>query len=59
MKKFDLEERTSKFGENILLFCKKIKLNYSNENIIKQLLRCSTSIGANYMEANVVILAGI
>lgn len=50
--KFDLEERTAKFGQNILLFCKSVYLNTFNESLIKQLIRSSTSIGANYMEAN-------
>lgn len=50
--KFNLEERTAKFGEKVLIFCKNIKLNSINESIIKQLIRSSTSIGANYMEAN-------
>lgn len=50
--KFDLEERTGKFGENILIFCKTINLNIYNESLIKQIIRSSTSIGANYMEAN-------
>lgn len=50
--KFDLEERTARFGENILIFCRCIRLNTINESLIKQLIRSSTSIGANYMEAN-------
>jgi len=50
--KFDLEERTAKFGEEVLNFCKLIYLNTFNESLIKQLIRSSTSIGANYMEAN-------
>ncbi|MBI5126882.1 four helix bundle protein [Candidatus Roizmanbacteria bacterium] len=50
--KFDLEERTARFGENVLIFCKNIRLNSINESLIKQLIRSSTSVGANYMEAN-------
>jgi len=50
--KFDLEERTAKFGENVLYFCRLVNLNNINEPLIKQLIRSSTSIGANYMEAN-------
>lgn len=34
--KFDLEERTAKFGENIIYFCKTINLNSINESLIKQ-----------------------
>ena|SRR3989339_1848418 len=49
---FDLEERTAKIGENIIKFCQKINVSLINESLIKQLIRSSTSIGANYMEAN-------
>lgn len=49
---YDLEERTQKFGENIIQFCKKIKNNIIVQPIINQLIRSGTSIGANYMEAN-------
>lgn len=49
---FDLEERTAKIGEDIIKFCQKTKINLFTESIIKQIIRSSTSIGANYMEAN-------
>lgn len=49
---FDLEERTAKFSEQIINFCKTLRLDYINESLIKQLIRSATSIGANYMEAN-------
>lgn len=51
-KTYDLEERTGKFGEAIIDFVKKIKPDHINRPIIDQLVRASTSIGANYMEAN-------
>ncbi len=47
-----LEERTEKFGENVIVLCKKIELTFINKPIISQLIRSSTSVGANYMEAN-------
>jgi len=47
-KEYDLEERTAKFSENIIEFIK----NNINRNIINQLARAATSIGANYCEAN-------
>jgi len=50
--KFDLEERTSIFGEKIINFCQKTRINLIIEPLIKQLIRSATSIGANYMEAN-------
>lgn len=49
---YDLEERTAKFGENIIELCKKIKSNTITTPLISQLIRSGTSIGANYMEAN-------
>jgi four helix bundle protein len=51
-KKYDLEERTAKFGESIILFTKTICVNIYTEPLIKQIIRSATSIGANYMEAN-------
>ncbi|MCX6737366.1 MAG: four helix bundle protein [Candidatus Parcubacteria bacterium] len=50
--KFDLEERTTKFGENIILFCQTIGQNSINQPLINQIVRSATSIGANYYEAN-------
>jgi four helix bundle protein len=49
---YDLEDRTAKFGENIIEFCKSIKQDAISKPLIGQLIRSSTSIGANYMEAN-------
>ncbi len=50
--KHDLEERTKKFAVAVIRVVRKIKMNYLNENIIRQLLRCATSVAANYREAN-------
>jgi four helix bundle protein len=52
MNHYDLEERTQKFGENIIDCLKTIKVNILNQPVINQLIRSATSIGANYMEAN-------
>ena len=49
---YDLEERTAKFGENIIKFSKSLEQDVISKPIISQLIRSSTSIGANYMEAN-------
>ena len=49
---FDLEERTAKFGENVLIFIKTIKQDSMTKPLISQLIRSATSVGANYMEAN-------
>ena len=49
---YDLEERMSLFSENIISLIKTLRINSINKNCIDQLLRSSTSVGANYMEAN-------
>lgn len=49
---FDLEERTAKFGEDIIEFAKKIPKNVITIPIISQLIRSGTSTGANYCEAD-------
>lgn len=49
---YDLEERTAKFAESIIILCKKMPKNMITMPIIDQLIRSGTSIGANYMEAN-------
>ncbi|OGM03529.1 hypothetical protein A2715_02655 [Candidatus Woesebacteria bacterium RIFCSPHIGHO2_01_FULL_39_32] len=51
-KKYDLEERTLEFSKNGIRFCKGLPKNTINFNLINQLVRSSTSIGANYREAN-------
>jgi hypothetical protein len=43
--KYDLEERTAKFGEDIIEFCKSIKQDAVARPIISQRI-------ANYMEVN-------
>lgn len=50
--KYDLEERTKKFGKDVIRFLMKIKKHKLNDNIISQLARSATSVGANYREAN-------
>ena len=49
---YDLEERTAKFGEDIIEFIKKIPKNEITRPLISQAVRAGTSIGANYVEAN-------
>jgi len=50
--KYDLEERTSKLGENVISFAQIIQKNEISRPLISQIIRSATSIGANYMEAN-------
>ncbi|MCX6723557.1 MAG: four helix bundle protein [Candidatus Staskawiczbacteria bacterium] len=51
-KKYDLEERTAVFGENIVTFAKTIPLNSVTQRIVPQIVAAGTSIGANYCEAD-------
>jgi len=51
-RKFDLEERTALFGENIIKLAQGVPRSAINQNIISQLIRSGTSVGANYCEAN-------
>ena len=51
-RKYDLEERTAKFGEEIIRFAKKIPENSVTKPLIIQLVKAGTSIGANYCEAD-------
>lgn len=50
--KYDLEERTYNFAKDVRLWLKKISKTLINVEDIKQLIRSSGSVGANYIEAN-------
>ncbi|MEK9178389.1 MAG: four helix bundle protein [Patescibacteria group bacterium] len=50
--KYDLEERTARFGEATIKFCKKIPRSPITDPLIIQLIKAATSIGANYSEAD-------
>jgi len=49
--KYDLEQRTTKFGEEIIRFCYSVNLDCVIRPLISQLVRSGTSVGANYREA--------
>lgn len=49
---YNLEERTARFGEEIIRFCRTLKGDVVSTPLISQGVRSGTSIGANYMEAN-------
>lgn len=51
-KQYDLEERTLKFTKQVIKFVKHLPRTIANIEIIKQLVRASGSVGANYIEAN-------
>jgi len=44
-KNYDLEERTVKFGEDVIKFCKGMPRNELTRRIIDQLVGCATSVG--------------
>lgn len=51
-KKFDLEERTAKFGAEVVKFSKIVPVNLTTKPLISQFVRSGTSVGANYCEAD-------
>ena len=51
-KKFDLEERTSVFGESVIELAKLIPQGPINNPLITQFVKSGTSVGANYSEAD-------
>ena len=49
---YDLEERTARFGEAMIRFVGGLSKSVVSRSLISQVIRSSTSIGANYMEAD-------
>ncbi len=49
---YNLEKRTREFSKNVIKCLLKVRTNEINRNIISQLSRSATSVGANYCEAN-------
>ena len=54
-KPYDLEERTFQFAQASRAFVKQLPRTISNIEDVKQFIRASVSIGANYIEANEAI----
>lgn len=50
--KYDLEERTALFGENIIKFYKNVPRGPITDPLIVQGVKSGTSVGANYCEAD-------
>ena len=50
--KYDPEERTAIFSENVISLAAKINKNTITLPLITQFVRAGTSVGANYCEAN-------
>jgi four helix bundle protein len=51
-KPYDLEERTFAFAKRTRAFIKRLPRTISNIEDVKQLVKASGSVGANYIEAN-------
>jgi len=51
-RKFDLEERTTKFAKRVIRLCRALPQNSINNRLIGQVVGSAGSIGANYREAN-------
>ncbi|MDE2019288.1 MAG: four helix bundle protein [Patescibacteria group bacterium] len=51
-KKFDLEERAARFGEDVIGFAEDIPKTIITTPLIDQLIRSATSVGANLCEAD-------
>ena len=51
-KRYDLEERTMIFAQRVRNFCLQVPKNSANAEYIPQLIKSSSSPGANYREAN-------
>jgi len=52
-RKYDLEERTFKFAKDVIDFAKRCtSRGPENMELVRQLVKAATSVGANYIEAN-------
>jgi four helix bundle protein len=51
-KRYDLEDRTLQFAKRVRAFVKRLPKTVANIEDIKQLVKASGSVGANYIEAN-------
>jgi four helix bundle protein len=51
-RRYDLAERTAKFGETIIVFARRLAVDTVSRPLINQIVRSGTSVGANYCEAD-------
>ena len=49
---YDLEDRTYEFARRVRAFVKGLPRTICNEEDVRQVVRSSGSVGANYIEAN-------
>lgn len=50
--RYDLEERTYVFAKDVHIFCKGFTTSTASAEYVQQVIRSSSSVGANYIEAN-------
>jgi four helix bundle protein len=51
-RQYDLEDRTYEFARDVRAFVRQLPHTVANIEDVKQLVRASGSVGANYIEAN-------
>ncbi len=51
-RQYDLEDRTYEFARQVRAFVKGLPRTICNQEDVKQVVRASGSVGANYIEAN-------
>ncbi len=51
-KRYDLEERTERFANSVIRFCRELPRDTANLELVSQAVRAAGSVGANYIEAN-------
>lgn len=51
-KRYDLDERTFQFAKDVRAFVKTLPRTITNAEDLRQLVRASGSVGANYIEAS-------
>ncbi|MGZ6004955.1 MAG: four helix bundle protein [Candidatus Saccharimonadales bacterium] len=50
--KYNLEERSARFGESVIVLCQRLPKTIITQPLITQLVKAATSVGANYGEAD-------
>ena len=50
--RYDLEDRTFEFARRVRAFVRRLPRTVSNREDVRQVVRSSGSVGANYIEAN-------
>ena len=51
-RRYDLEDRTYEFAKQVRAFVKQLPRTICNQEDVRQVVRASGSVGANYIEAN-------